>query len=116
MLIDSSDDLRVVGQAADGAQAIESARAHRPDVVVMDSRMPGTDGLAATAAICADPDPTGTRVLILTAFEIDEYVARALRARASGFLGEDVGAEDLLAGISLPSPTSRCSRRSPPAR
>jgi len=65
----------------------------------MDIRMPGTDGLAATAAICADPDLAATRVLILTTFEIDEYVAHALRAGASGFLGKDVGAEDLLSGI-----------------
>ncbi|HXR69284.1 response regulator transcription factor [Actinocrinis sp.] len=99
ILIDSTDDMRVVAEAADGAQAIEAARAHRPDVVVMDIRMPGTDGLAATTAICADPDLAATRVLILTTFEIDEYVAAALRAGASGFLGKDVGAQDLLAGI-----------------
>lgn len=99
ILIDSTGDLRVVAEAADGAQAIEAARAHRPDVVVMDIRMPGTDGLAATTAICADPQLAGTRVLILTTFEIDEYVAAALRAGASGFLGKDVDAEDLLAGI-----------------
>ena len=99
ILIDSSADLEVVGEAADGAQAVELARAHRPDVVVMDIRMPGTDGLAATAEICADPDLAATRVLILTTFEIDEYVARALRAGASGCLGKDVGAEDLLAAI-----------------
>jgi DNA-binding NarL/FixJ family response regulator len=99
ILIDSTDDMQVVAEAADGAQAIEAARAHRPDVVVMDIRMPGTDGLAATAAICADPDLTATKVLILTTFEIDEYVAAALRSGASGFLGKDVGAEDLLAGI-----------------
>ncbi|HEU5265941.1 MAG TPA: response regulator transcription factor [Actinocrinis sp.] len=99
ILIDSTDDMQVVAEAADGAQAIEAARVHRPDVVVMDIRMPGTDGLAATTAICADPELAATRVLILTTFEIDEYVAAALRAGASGFLGKDVGAEDLLAGI-----------------
>ncbi|WP_194912355.1 response regulator [Catenulispora rubra] len=99
MLIDSADDLDVVGEAADGAQAVALAREHRPDVVLMDIRMPGTDGLAATAEICADPDLAGTRILILTTFEIDEYVARALRVGASGFLGKDVSAEQLLDGI-----------------
>jgi DNA-binding NarL/FixJ family response regulator len=101
------------GEAADGAQAIEQTRARHPDVVVMDIRMPGMDGLAATAAICADPDLASTKVLILTTFEIDEYVAQAVRAGASGFLGKDVGAEDLLDGIrtiatgeSLLSPTA----------
>ncbi|GAA0673569.1 response regulator transcription factor [Kitasatospora atroaurantiaca] len=99
MLIDSCDDLEVVGEAADGKEAVELTRAHRPDVVVMDIRMPGTDGLSATAAICDDPALSATHVLILTTFEIDEYVARALRAGASGFLGKDVGADELLTGI-----------------
>ncbi|MEZ0070482.1 DNA-binding NarL/FixJ family response regulator [Streptacidiphilus sp. MAP12-20] len=99
ILIDSCEDLEVVGEAADGKQAVELTRAHHPDVVVMDIRMPGMDGLAATAAICSDPDLSATRVLILTTFEIDEYVAQALRAGASGFLGKDVGADELLTGI-----------------
>jgi DNA-binding NarL/FixJ family response regulator len=99
ILVDSCDDMEVVGEAADGAEAVELTRSTRPDVVVMDIRMPGTDGLTATAAICDDPDLAGTRVLILTTFEIDEYVAQALRAGASGFLGKDVEAEALLAGI-----------------
>ncbi|TYK47312.1 response regulator transcription factor [Actinomadura decatromicini] len=99
ILIDSSDDMAVVGEAADGGQAVELARVHRPDVVVMDIRMPGSDGLAATEAICADPDLASTRVLILTTFQTDEHVARALRAGASGFLGKDVSADGLLAGI-----------------
>ncbi|MGW6144156.1 response regulator transcription factor [Streptomyces sp. NPDC055140] len=99
MLIDSSDDMEVVAEASDGAEAVELARTHRPDLVLMDIRMPGTDGLAATAAICSDPDLSGTRVLILTTFEIDEYVAQALRVGASGFLGKDVAADALLAGI-----------------
>jgi DNA-binding NarL/FixJ family response regulator len=99
MLIDSKPDLEVVAEAADGAEAVVLARVHRPDVVVMDIRMPGTDGLAATAEICQDPDLTGIRILILTTFELDEYVARALRAGASGFLGKDVGADELLSGI-----------------
>lgn len=99
ILIDSCPDMEVVGEAADGAEAVDLARTHRPDLVVMDIRMPGTDGLAATSAICADPDLTAVRVLILTTFEIDAYVAQALRAGASGFLGKDVTADVLLDGI-----------------
>ncbi|MGW1024718.1 response regulator transcription factor [Streptomyces sp. NPDC002577] len=99
ILIDSCADMEVIDEAADGREATELARAHRPDIVLMDIRMPGTDGLAATAAICADPELSGTRVLILTTFETDEYVAQALRAGASGFLGKDVGADELLTGI-----------------
>ncbi|MFI1732315.1 response regulator [Streptomyces acidicola] len=99
ILIDSCDDMEVVDEATDGTEAVDLARAHRPDVVLMDIRMPGTDGLSATTTICADPELSGTRVLILTTFEIDEYVARALRAGASGFLGKDVSADALLDGI-----------------
>jgi DNA-binding NarL/FixJ family response regulator len=132
MLIDSCDDLEVVAEAADGAQAISLARTYRPDVVLMDVRMPGTDGLSATEAICADPDLTGTRVLILTTFENDEHVARALRAGASGFLGKYVTTDALLEAIrvvatgenllspGLPRPSSPSSspprRRAPPPR
>jgi len=99
ILIDSCDDMEVVGEATDGGEALDLARVHHPDLVLMDIRMPGTDGLAATSAICADPELSATRVLILTTFEIDEYVAQALRAGASGFLGKDVTADALLAGI-----------------
>lgn len=99
MLIDANLDLEVVGEAADGDQAVALTRELRPAVVLMDIRMPGTNGLAATTAICTDPDLTATRVLILTTFETDEYVAQALRAGASGFLGKDVSAAALLAGI-----------------
>jgi DNA-binding NarL/FixJ family response regulator len=99
ILIDSCTDLEVVAEATDGREAVELARVHHPDVVVMDIRMPGTDGLTATTAICADPDLATTRVLILTTFEIDEYVAQALRAGASGFLGKDAGADALLAAV-----------------
>ncbi|MFF8710089.1 response regulator transcription factor, partial [Streptomyces sp. NPDC015184] len=99
LLIDSNDDMEVVGVAADGREAVEKARATVPDVVVMDIRMPGTDGIAATEEICRDEALRGTRVLILTTFEIDEYVARALRAGASGFLGKDAGPEELLDAI-----------------
>ncbi|CCK28710.1 two component transcriptional regulator, LuxR family [Streptomyces davaonensis JCM 4913] len=99
ILIDSNPDMDVVGEASDGAEALELTRAHHPDVVLMDIRMPGTDGLSGTSAICADPALAATRVLILTTFETEDYVAQALRAGASGFLGKDVTADALLAGI-----------------
>jgi DNA-binding NarL/FixJ family response regulator len=101
MLIEANPDMEVVGEAADGDEAVAVTRAHRPAVVLMDIRMPGANGLAATAAICADPGLSATRVLILTTFETDEYVAAALRAGASGFLGKDVSADALLDGIRL---------------
>jgi DNA-binding NarL/FixJ family response regulator len=89
----------VVAEASDGAEAVELTRVHHPDIVLMDIRMPGTDGLTATATLCADPDLSATRVLILTTFETEDYVAQALRAGASGFLGKDVTADTLLAGL-----------------
>jgi DNA-binding NarL/FixJ family response regulator len=99
MLIDSCDDMTVVAEAATGEEAVSLARLHRPDLVLMDIRMPVLDGLAATQRICSTPELARTRVLILTTFETDEYVARALEAGASGFLGKDVTSEGLLAGI-----------------
>ncbi|MEU9073902.1 response regulator transcription factor [Kitasatospora sp. NPDC048538] len=99
VLIDAEEDMEVVGEAADGHQAVELARTTRPDVVLMDIRMPGSDGLGATAAICSDEELSGTRVLILTTFEIDEYVAQALRAGAGGFLGKGADPAELLAAV-----------------
>lgn len=99
MLIDSAPDLEVVGEAADGAEAVALARSTRADVVLMDVRMPGTDGLTATRAITADDDLAGVRVLILTTFEIDEYVVDAIRAGASGFVGKGVEPTELLDAI-----------------
>ncbi|MGW5650636.1 response regulator transcription factor [Streptomyces humi] len=99
LLIDSCEDMEVVGEATNGQEAVELTRAHHPDVVLMDIRMPGSDGLAATAAICDDPELAGTRVLILTMFETEEYVAYALRVGASGFLGKYVTTDALLSGI-----------------
>jgi DNA-binding NarL/FixJ family response regulator len=99
LLVDSADDMQVVGTAEDGQQAVALVRECKPDVVLMDIRMPGLDGLAATRQICRDPALRATRVLILTTFELDEYVAEALRAGASGFLGKDVGPEELLRAI-----------------
>jgi DNA-binding NarL/FixJ family response regulator len=97
MVLEAQPDIEVVGEAADGAAAIELARAARPDVVLMDVRMPGTDGIAATAAITAElPD---TRVLVLTTFDLDEYAFGGLRAGASGFLLKDARPEELLAAI-----------------
>ncbi|WP_129841095.1 response regulator transcription factor [Streptomyces sp. RFCAC02] len=95
LLLDSADGITVVGEAADGEEAVVLARELRPDVVVMDIRMPGVDGLSATARICADPELRATRVLILTTYETDEHVARALRAGAGGFIGKGIGAGEL---------------------
>ena len=104
-----------MAEAADGAEAAALTSAHAPDVVVMDIRMPGTDGLAATAAICADPELSATRVLILTTFETDEYVARALRVGASGFLGKDVAPMNCSPASAPWPPATPCSPRWPPA-
>ncbi|TYP90526.1 response regulator transcription factor [Blastococcus xanthinilyticus] len=98
-LIDSAPDLAVVGEASDGAEAVALARTTRADVVVMDIRMPGTDGIEATRQICADDDLAGVRVLILTTFELDEHVVEAVRAGASGFLGKGVEPQVLLDAI-----------------
>ncbi|MFF7445449.1 MULTISPECIES: response regulator [unclassified Streptomyces] len=99
ILIESAEDLTVVAEAADGREAVELAAEHRPDVVLMDIRMPNLDGVAATAAISARPELAGTHILILTTFENDENVAKALRAGAGGFLGKGVRPEELLASI-----------------
>ncbi|WP_328899824.1 MULTISPECIES: response regulator transcription factor [unclassified Streptomyces] len=101
VLVDSEPDMRVVGEAADGAQAVEVARAERPDVVLMDIRMPGTDGLTATRMISADPDLADVRVVMLTTFEVDEYVVQSLRAGASGFLGKGAEPDELLNAIRI---------------
>ena len=98
-LIEAEDGLEVAGAASDGAEALALARATVPDVVLMDVRMPVMDGLEATAQITADPALAGTRVLVLTTFELDEYVFGALRAGASGFLLKDVEPAELVTAI-----------------
>jgi DNA-binding NarL/FixJ family response regulator len=100
-LLDNEDDLTVAGEAADGLAAVAAARQSRPDVVLMDIRMPGVDGLEATRRITADPELTDTRVIVLTTFEVDEYVFDALRHGASGFLLKDTSPADLLQAIRL---------------
>ncbi len=99
VLLRSAPDVEVVGEAANGKEAVDLARRERPDVMLMDVRMPEMDGLAATRAITADPVTASTRVLILTTFDLDEYVFEALRAGASGFLLKDTRPEDLLAAV-----------------
>ena len=89
-LLDAEDGIEVVAEAEDGGDAVELARRHRPDVVLMDVRMPRTDGLRATARICGDPALSPIRVVVLTTFELDEYVFGALRAGAAGFLLKDI--------------------------
>jgi DNA-binding NarL/FixJ family response regulator len=98
-LLDAEKDISVVAQAADGESAVAQAREHRPQVVLMDIRMPKIDGLQATARITSDPDLGATRVVVLTTFELDEYVFGALRAGASGFLLKDVEPADLVAAV-----------------
>jgi DNA-binding NarL/FixJ family response regulator len=98
-LLDSEPDIGVVAEAADGEEAVELARRHHPDVVLMDVRMPRTDGLRATARMSADPTLSGTRVIVLTTFELDEYVFGALRAGAAGFLLKDVEPADLVEAV-----------------
>jgi DNA-binding NarL/FixJ family response regulator len=100
-LVENEPDLAFVGEVSDGLAAVAAAREHRPDVVLMDIRMPGVDGLEATQRICADPDLAGTKVIVLTTFERDEYVFDALRYGASGFLLKDTSPAELLRAIRL---------------
>ena len=99
VLVDSEPDMEVVGEASDGAEAVRLTKEERADVVLMDIRMPGTDGLAATRLISEDPSLAHVRVVILTTFEVDDYVVRSLRAGASGFLGKGSEPDELLAAI-----------------
>jgi DNA-binding NarL/FixJ family response regulator len=98
-LLAAEDGIEVVGEAVDGEEAVSQASALKPDVVLMDIRMPRLDGLEATRRIAADPALAGVRVLILTTFELDEYVFEALRVGASGFLVKDTEPVDLIQGV-----------------
>ncbi|MGW2819767.1 response regulator [Streptomyces sp. NPDC001443] len=120
MLVESAGDMEVVGQAGTGREAVELARARRADLVVMDVRMPGLDGIEATRLIAADEDLTDVRVLVLTTYDTDENIVEALRAGASGFLVKDTRPAELLeairtvaAGEALlsPGPTARLIAR-----
>ena len=112
LILGGEPDLRIVAEAGDGIEGVKTARRLRPDVVLMDIRMPGTDGLTALRTISADPTLADTHVVMLTTFELDEYVFAALESGASGFLIKDADPEDIVRGIkaaasgeSLLSPT-----------
>ncbi len=98
-LLDAQDDIEVVGEASDGDEAVRLVRRLAPDVVLMDIRMPGTDGLAATRTIAADQRLSEARIVILTTFELDEYVFEAIRSGASGFLVKDTEPVELLRAV-----------------
>ncbi|MGH3503453.1 MAG: response regulator transcription factor [Nocardioidaceae bacterium] len=99
VLLDAEDDIEVVGEAANGSEAVTVVMAHRPDLVLMDIRMPGTDGLEATRRITSDSNLERTKVVILSTFDLDEYVFEAVRIGASGFLVKDTEPLELLAGV-----------------
>ncbi|MFE4307388.1 response regulator [Streptomyces sp. NPDC056891] len=120
MLLESAPDMEVVGQAANGREAVELARSSRADLVVMDVRMPELDGIGATRLIAADEDLAGVKVLVLTTYDTDEHVMQALRAGASGFVVKDIHPAELLTAIRTvaageallsPGPTSRLIAR-----
>ncbi|HEY4453737.1 MAG TPA: response regulator transcription factor [Pseudonocardiaceae bacterium] len=100
-LLENTDGFQVIGEASDGRAAIELARRTRPDVILMDIRMPVLDGIEATREICADAELSGVRVIVLTTFEVDEYVFAALRAGASGFLLKEVEPDELRRAVSV---------------
>ncbi len=110
-LIASEEEMEVAGEAANGREAIDLSRRVLPHVVLMDIRMPILDGLEATRVICADPTLAATRVLILTTFELDDYVYAALRAGASGFLLKDAGRGSCCTQSASSPPARLCSVR-----
>jgi DNA-binding NarL/FixJ family response regulator len=98
-LLDAEDDIEVIGEAADGHEAVSIARRDRPDVVLMDIRMPGLDGIEATRRIASDPRLSPTHVVILTTFDLDEYVFEGIRAGAAGFLVKDTDPAELIRAV-----------------
>ncbi|MEU8132431.1 response regulator transcription factor [Streptodolium elevatio] len=98
-ILEDEDDVTIVGEASDGEQAVALAREHRPDVLLMDIRMPGVDGLEAARRIAADPALADVRVVILTTFDLDDYIYGALRAGATGFLVKDTEPEELIQAV-----------------
>ena len=98
-LLDAEDDIEVIAEAADGRQGVALARQHRPDIVLMDVQMPVLDGIEATRQIAGDQELAGVRVVILTNYGLDEYVFRALRAGASGFLLKDTDPAELVSAL-----------------
>jgi len=101
VLLETEDGFEVCGEAGNGTEAVTQAIRHRPDIVVMDIRMPGVDGLEATRQITANPELSGVKVLVLTTFDVDEYVYEALRAGASGFLLKDTEPVELLRALQV---------------
>ncbi|MEE1743566.1 response regulator [Streptomyces sp. NPDC006641] len=101
VLVDHTPGMTAAGEAADGAEAVEIARRERPDILLMDIRMPELDGIEATRQICSDPALSSVRVLILTTFDLDEYVHAALRAGAAGFLLKDTSPAEVLTAIGV---------------
>ncbi len=98
-MLDYEDDLTIIGEAGDGAAALSLVHAQRPDVVLLDIRMPGMDGIDALREISADPNLAAVRVLMLTTFDLDEYIADALAAGASGFLLKDADSDELIHAV-----------------
>ena len=107
-LLDAQDGIEVVGQAADGAVAVRLVRELNPDVVLMDIRMPGLDGLQATHQIAGDGRLAGVRVVILTTFELDEYVFEAIRSGAAGFLVKDTDPDELVQAVRVVADGAPC--------